>query len=103
MGDSIDKTADKIANLSKQMETYVQDAQTYGEGINAILDQVGEAGLLEKIINQDLTKEQFKELGLTTQQIKQIEDYKDKLMETQQAERELAKTAVEEVTTAFSD
>jgi len=103
MGDSIDKTADKIANLSKQMETYVQDAQTYGEGINAILDQVGEAGLLEKIINQNLTKEQFKELGLTTQQIKQIEDYKDKLMETQQAERELAKTAVEEVTTAFSD
>lgn len=103
MGDSIDKTADKIANLSKQMETYVQDAQTYGEGINAILDQVGEAGLLEKIINQELTEEQFKELGLTTQQIEQIEDYKDKLMETQQAERELAKTAVEEVTTAFSD
>ena len=103
MGEGIDRTADKIANLSKQMETYARDAQTYGEGIDAIFEQVGIDGALEKIINGELTEAQLENLGLTKQQIEQIQDYTDKLRETQQAEKELAESAVEELTNAFSE
>lgn len=102
MGDGIDKTADKINNLSKRMSTYAKDAQTYAQGINAIFEQVGVQDGLAQVMTKDLTEDELEALGLTKQQIEQIQEYTKNLRETQSAQKELTESGVEELKEAFS-
>lgn len=105
LGDDADKAADRIANLQKQTEQYVNQADYYREGIEKILRHAGaNDDLVNNFLSGNLSQsdiEQLGALGLTEGDAEALKDYQEKLLDLNQQYRDLKDEMMNEVSSAF--
>lgn len=105
LGDDADKAADRIANLQKQTEQYVNQADYYKEGIEKILRHAGaNDDLVNSFLSGNLSQsdiEQLGALGLTEGDAEALKDYQEKLLDLNQQYRDLKDEMMNEVSSAF--
>lgn len=107
LGDDADKAADRIANLQKQTEQYVNQADYYREGIEKILRHAGaNDDLVNSFLSGNLSQsdiEQLGALGLTEGDAEALKDYQEKLLDLNQQYRDLKDEMMNEVSSAFDN
>lgn len=105
LGDDADKAADRIANLQKQTEQYVNQADYYREGIEKILRHAGaNDNLVNNFLSGNLSQsdiEQLGALGLSEKDAEALKDYQEKLLDLNQQYRDLKDEMMNEVGSAF--
>lgn len=107
LGDDADFAADRIANLQKQTEQYVNQADYYRSGIEKILSHAGASSdLINRFINGNMSSsdvENLGSLGMTDGDIQALRKYQKELLSINESYRDLRDTMIDQVSKAFDE
>ncbi|MBO7535890.1 MAG: hypothetical protein J6T34_01945, partial [Bacilli bacterium] len=107
LGDAADVAADAIVNYGKQMNSVVDKAERYKQGISDILTTFGASdALIQRAMNNELTQSDLDFLeaaGITESGMEKLQSYTDGLLECNSEARSLADDAIDRLGEAFSE
>ena len=95
LGEGFVNAASAISLIAQQAQIQLSNAQTYTQGI---IDIIGQDGF-ERLMNGDMSALN----GLTEAQVKQVQDYSSKLLDTANQMDELQQQSIDRVSKAFDD
>lgn len=95
--------AESIANIGAQVDTSLGKIDTYRQGINDILSEVGEGYTVDDLMSGNVSLEQLQQEGLSADGLAKLEEYIDGLGEENSKLRELRENAWAQVSDEFNE